>query len=226
MSDIVIRCAGLGKTFRDDTHDLEILASVDFEVEAGSTVSITGASGCGKSTLLSILGGLDAPTRGEVWVDGVPLHATAERDLAGFRLSSVGFVFQFHYLLKDFTALENVAMPALVAGTPRRDAEARARELLAEIGLAERTDHHPAKLSGGERQRVAIARALVNGPRVVFADEPTGNLDERSALGAEELLFDAVSRRGATLVLVTHDPRLAARASRRYRLHEGELVAI
>ncbi|MCX7025726.1 MAG: ABC transporter ATP-binding protein [Spirochaetes bacterium] len=223
MSEMVLRCIGLGKTFAGDAEALEILRDVNLEAEAGSTISITGASGCGKSTLLSILGGLDAPTKGEAWVDGIPLHSTPERDLAGFRLSSVGFVFQFHYLLKDFTAMENVAMPGIVAGLSRPRAYERAEGLLTEIGLADRASHYPSKMSGGERQRVSIARALMNEPSIVFADEPTGNLDERSARSAEDILFGAVAKRGTTLVLVTHDLRLAGRAEQRFRLHEGEL---
>jgi lipoprotein-releasing system ATP-binding protein len=226
MNEAVIRCSMLSKVFYADAETLTILSNLDFTVERNATVSITGQSGCGKSTLLSILGGLDGPSSGELWVDGVALHQTPERHLAAFRLKSVGFVFQFHYLLKDFSALENVALPAIIGGSSRADALDRAGQLLSDIGLADRITHYPSKLSGGERQRVAIVRALINEPALVLADEPTGNLDERSAKVAEELLFTAVQRSGAALLIVTHDPRLAELAPLRYRLHEGVLTSL
>lgn len=224
MNDEAITCEGLRKSYESAAEDLEILRGVDLAVPYGQSISITGPSGCGKSTLLSILGGLERPSSGLVRVCGVDLSSTGKDELAGFRARSVGFVFQFHYLLKDFTALENAMLPAFMLDGRREEAERKALPLLEAVGLADRLGHVPAKLSGGERQRVAIARALVNSPRLVLADEPTGNLDRASALAVEELLYDVVSRRGATLVLVTHDEALAARSPVRYALRDGVLV--
>ncbi len=224
MSDDVIVCRGVRKVFASEAEDLEILRGVDLSLPSGAIASITGPSGCGKSTFLSILGGLDRPSAGEASVAGVDLIRADEAGLSAFRATAVGFVFQFHYLLKDFTALENAMLPAHMLTGNRAEAIGRARELLEAVGLGGRLDHVPAKLSGGERQRVAIARALVNAPGVVLADEPTGNLDRQSALAVEDLLFDLAARRGATLLVVTHDPGMAARADRRYILSDGTLV--
>jgi lipoprotein-releasing system ATP-binding protein len=202
-----------------------VLHDLDLSIEPGSRVAITGASGCGKSTLLSILGGLDKPSGGSLRVGGLHLEALAERELTDYRAGTVGFVFQFHYLLKDFSALENVALPAYMRGEKKAVAYERARVLLSDMGLGDRLDHLPGALSGGERQRAAIARALINKPSLVLADEPTGNLDAVSAKAVRELLFGLSCRYGTTLVLVTHDPEFAAQADQRYVLEDGKLRA-
>ncbi len=223
MSDAVISCSGLAKTFSTAAESLHVLEGLELEVLKGERVAITGSSGCGKSTLLSILGGLDRASSGSIEVCGWDLSAIPERGLSAFRAQAVGFVFQFHFLLKDFTALENVALPAYMRGESRKSAYARAASLLRDMGLGERLDHIPAKLSGGERQRAALARALINGPALVLADEPTGNLDAASAASVSELLFGLSSAYGTTLVLVTHDASLADGADRRLRLAGGKL---
>jgi len=223
MSEPIIVCEALSKTFRTDAEELRILRSIDLSVEAGSTASITGPSGCGKTTLLSILGGLDSPGGGTVRVGSWNLHELGEEGLSEYRSAYVGFVFQFHYLLKDFTALENVALPAYMRGGSKAEAFSRAATLLADLGLGDRKNQYPGKLSGGERQRAAIARALVNRPAVILADEPTGNLDEANARIVEDLLLGLAARYGTTLVVATHDTRFAARTDSRFRLTEGEI---
>jgi lipoprotein-releasing system ATP-binding protein len=223
MSEPLVQCLGLEKTFTSAAEELHVLRGLDLSVEPGSRIAITGASGCGKSTLLSILGGLDRPTGGTLRVGDVQLESIAERDLTDYRATKVGFVFQFHYLLKDFSALENVALPAYMRGEKKSEAYAKATALLADMGLSERLDHLPSKLSGGERQRAAIARALVNGPSLVLADEPTGNLDSASSRSVRDLLFGLSGRYGTTLILVTHDTFLAAGADIRYVLEDGRL---
>ncbi len=223
MNDVIVRCRGLHRSFESGTERLEILKSVDLELKKGERASITGPSGCGKSTLLSILGGLDRPSGGFVQVGGQDISIADEHSLSGFRARYIGFVFQFHYLLKDFTALENAMLPAFMVGGDRKAAEDKARTLLEAVGLGDRLNHIPVKLSGGERQRVAIARALVNDPELILADEPTGNLDEASSLVVEDLLFAMVERCGSTLLLVTHDQHLAGRAGRRFILSEGRI---
>ena len=224
MNDDVILCVGVRKTFHSAAEDLDILRGIDLRLSRGECASITGPSGCGKSTLLSILGGLDAPSGGRVVVGGTDLSDASEGELSGFRTSVVGFVFQFHYLLKDFTALENTMLPAFMATGDRRHAEALALPLLEAVGLGDRLHHVPSMLSGGERQRVAIARALINKPAIVLADEPTGNLDRASAGIVEELLFQMAARTGTTLLVVTHDQGMAERAGRRFVLSDGVLL--
>jgi lipoprotein-releasing system ATP-binding protein len=224
MNDPVLHATGVSRTFVTAAETLTVLRSVDLEVPAGVTVAVTGESGCGKSTLLSILGGLDRPTSGRVVAAGRDITDLGEDELSGYRNTGVGFVFQFHFLLKDFTALENVLLPAMMGREPTASLRKRAGELLEEVGLADRRDAWPLSLSGGERQRVAVARALMNRPPVVLADEPTGNLDEGNAAHVEEMLFSLVRRHGTTLVLVTHDEALAARADTRYLLAGGVLV--
>ena len=223
MSEPLVECRGLEKTFANAAEELRVIYGLDLSVETGSRVAITGASGFGKSTLLSLLGGLDRVTGGSARVGAWRLDTIPERDLTEFRGKEVGFVFQFHYLLKDFTALENVALPAFMRGERRKDAYRRAAALLADMGLEERMDHVPSKLSGGERQRAAIARALINEPSLVLADEPTGNLDAASAKSVKDLLFGLSGRYGTTLVLATHDPVLASEADLRYELRGGKL---
>lgn len=226
MSDVVLSLRDVSRVFSTEAEDLHILRSVDLDILSGRSSSISGPSGCGKSTLLSIMGGLDRPSSGTVMAGQLDLGKATETQLASYRSTVIGFVFQSHYLLKDFTALENAMLPAFMLSGDRPGSERAARELLDAVGLSARLDHTPARLSGGERQRVAIARALVNSPSVVLADEPTGSLDEDSARTVEELLFSVVAERGASLVLVTHDPRLAGLAEVRYQLRNGTLATV
>jgi lipoprotein-releasing system ATP-binding protein len=198
---------------------------VDLEVAGGDTVSVTGESGAGKSTLLHILGGLERPTRGSVRLAGAEIDRLDDRALSALRNRWVGFVFQFHHLLMDFSALENAAMPLLLAGEERGRAREAARAVLERVGLGGRLGHRPRQLSGGEQQRVAVARALVHEPRLVLADEPSGNLDERNSELLHGLLFELVRERGVALVVVTHDRDLAGRTGRRLRLEDGVLRA-
>ncbi len=223
MPGATISVRGLTHRYRGGDGGLLVLDGLDLEVEAGGYIAITGASGAGKSTLLSILGGLDKPQSGEVMVDGADLHRLSRNGLADFRRESVGFVFQHFGLLDTLTAAENVALACALAGVSARAGRKRATRLLADVGLAARDDHRPAALSGGERQRVAIARALVNEPRLVLADEPTGNLDDDSTDRIVDLLESLPHAHGCTLVLVTHDRRLAARADVQYHLVDGRL---
>ena len=223
MNEAIILCQGLRKIFSSAAEELHVLKSVDLSVEAGSRIAIMGASGSGKSTLLSILGGLDLPSGGLASVSGWELSRMPERRLSEYRASTVGFVFQFHYLLKDFTALENTALPAFMRSGNRKAAFERAAALLRDMGLGDRMDHYPSQLSGGERQRAAIARALVNSPPIILADEPTGNLDAANSHTVRELLFGLSGRYGTTLVVVTHDLELAGGADIAYRLADGTL---
>jgi lipoprotein-releasing system ATP-binding protein len=192
-------------------------------VEAGSRVVIIGESGCGKSTFLNIIGGLESPSSGSVRAGPYEVHSLTERELPAYRGSYLGLVFQFHYLLKDFTALENVMLPALMRGMSGKEARDRARSLLVDVKLESRATHYPAQMSGGERQRAAVARALINEPHLVLADEPTGNLDPENAETVRDLLFSVVSCHNKALILVTHDRQMAAMASRCYRLEGGRL---
>lgn len=203
--------------------ELRVLRGVDLRVHVGEAVSVTGASGAGKSTLLHLLGALDRPTSGEVFVDGTPLSGLDDEAVCGIRNHHVGFVFQFHHLLRDFTALENVMMPRLIAGRTRPEAEHGARRLLDSVGLGERLEHRPWQLSGGEQQRVAVARALANGPVVLLADEPSGNLDRRTSEQLHDLLFQLKDDHDLAMVLVTHNRALAARADRVLELDNGIL---
>ncbi len=211
----------LYKTYQGPHDKVEVLKGLDLEVDSGDTVAILGASGVGKSTLLHILGALDKPSQGRVMVDGQDIFQMDERGLAAFRNRHIGFVFQFHHLLPEFTALENVMMPALIARQDQGAARKAARGLLAEVGLDHREDHRVSQLSGGEQQRVAVARALVLGPRILLADEPTGNLDERTGDKVHELLVRLNCERGLTTLVATHNERLAAALSRRVRLADG-----
>jgi lipoprotein-releasing system ATP-binding protein len=225
MNDIIVSCRDIRKTYETGSERLEILRGIDLTVRHGDRISISGPSGCGKSTFLSILGGLDKASAGIAEVCALNLSRANEEQLARFRSSQIGFIFQFHYLLKDFSALENVMLPNFMSGNERHLAESKARPLLEAVGLGDRLHHIPARLSGGERQRVAIARALINDPQLILADEPTGNLDEHNARLAEDLLFRLVEDRGVTMIMVTHDPRLADRATHRLNLAEGKLAA-
>lgn len=218
-----LQVRGLGKRVGLPSGELTILDGVDFSIAKGEAVAVVGASGSGKSTLLSLMAGLDSPSRGEVMLDGEPLSSLDEDGRARVRGAKVGFVFQSFQLLPALTALENVMLPLELRGD--RDPESPARAILARVGLAHRLDHYPRQLSGGEQQRVAIARAFVTRPAVLFADEPTGNLDTRTGLAIVDLLFELNTQAQTTLILVTHDERLAARCGRTLRLDSGRLVA-
>ncbi|MCA9751036.1 MAG: ABC transporter ATP-binding protein [Gemmatimonadetes bacterium] len=226
MSDRAIQAIELRRVFRSGPQTLEVLGGVSMEVRPGEMVAIVGPSGSGKSTLLHCLGGLDRPDAGEVRIGNDDLATLSDRELARVRNRRVGFVFQFHHLLPDFSALENVMLPSLVGGAPRAEAEARAKRLLEDVGLGARLAHAPGELSGGEQQRVAVARALVNEPDVVLADEPSGNLDPRSSASLHELLEQLRRARGVALVVATHDPSLASSADRALGLRDGRLTAI
>jgi lipoprotein-releasing system ATP-binding protein len=219
-----VEVRGLTRTFVHGGRTLSILRGIDFTLQPGEMVAVVGASGAGKSTLLHILGTLDLPTTGQVLIDGVDVTRLADAELAGFRNRSIGFVFQFHHLLPEFTALENTMMPALIQRVPFGQAERRARAVLTEVGLAERTTHKPGELSGGEQQRVALARALVLEPALLLADEPTGNLDTHTGEQVHELLYDISRARGTTMLIVTHNPQLAKRMPRRLHMIDGRLA--
>lgn len=221
---MLVELRDVTKTYRTGAEAVQVLRGISLDVEKGKVVSVTGESGSGKSTLLNVIGGLDRPDGGSVTVGGYRVDALTEEEITHYRSRSIGFVFQFHYLLRDFSALENVSLPAIISGETPRSARARASELLAEVNLGERLNHLPAELSGGERQRVAVARALINGPLLVLADEPTGNLDEDNSRLVQDLLFRVVRDHGSTLVLVTHDPAFSQRGELHFRLEHGRLV--
>jgi lipoprotein-releasing system ATP-binding protein len=211
------------KSYVSAAETLQILRGTSFSLAPGSSLAVMGQSGSGKSTLLNILGGLDRCDSGSVKIAGQEITGLPERDLSLFRQRKVGFIFQFHYLLKDFTALENVMIPAYMAGLGKKEALEKARRLLVDVNLEERLGHYPSQLSGGERQRVAVARSMVNDPALILADEPTGNLDARNSQVVTELLYGEAERRGKTLIVVTHDEGVASRAKVRFNLENGVL---
>jgi len=222
-SSTIIEASGISRGFRQGPKRVEVLKDIDLQVPAGTSIAIVGASGAGKSTLLHILGGLDRPDQGEVFVDGKSLWQMSERERGDLRNSRIGFVYQFHHLLPEFTAMENVAMPLLIRGEPTAVAAQRATDILEIVGLGQRLDHKPGELSGGERQRAAVARALVGKPACVLGDEPTGNLDERIANQVFDQLLELNTELNTSLILVTHDMHLAAKMNQQFELHLGGL---
>jgi lipoprotein-releasing system ATP-binding protein len=226
MSDsngMVIQATGLSRGFRQGPKRVQVLSDVDLQVPPGTSMAIVGASGAGKSTLLHLLGGLDRPDEGEVLIDGQSIWRMSDRERSDLRNARLGFIYQFHHLLPEFTAVENVAMPLLIRGVATAEAASRAEQLLEKVGLGQRLDHKPGELSGGERQRAAVARALVGDPGCVLGDEPTGNLDERTANQVFEQLLELNTELDTSLILVTHDMRLASRMDQRFELHLGSL---
>ncbi len=220
---IVIEARGISRGFRQGPKRVEVLKDINLQVPAGTSLAIVGASGAGKSTLLHILGGLDQPDQGEVFVDGKSLWEMTERERGDLRNASMGFIYQFHHLLPEFTAMENVAMPLLIRGEPIAVAAQKATDMLEIVGLGQRLDHKPGELSGGERQRAAVARALVGRPACILGDEPTGNLDERIAKQVFDQLLELNTELKTSLILVTHDMRLAAKMNQQFELHLGGL---
>lgn len=222
-NSLLIQCVDLCKTYQEGKLKTEVLNNVAFSMEPGELMAIVGSSGSGKSTLLHLLGGLDAPTSGDVIFKGRSICSMSSGDQADLRNTQLGFIYQFHHLLPDFTALENTAMPLMIGNVKPSEAQERARQMLAAVGLEHRAAHRPSELSGGERQRVAIARALVNNPALVLADEPTGNLDQRTADSIFELLGNLNRQQGTAFLVVTHDLKLARRLDRQLEMRDGHL---
>ena len=223
MSKNILTIKNLEKVYVTDSEELTVLKGLNLSVDEGSKIAIVGESGSGKSTLLNIIGGIDNATSGSVQAGDWEVTNLNEIKMSEYRSHFLGLIFQFHYLLKDFTALENVYMPALIAGVSKKEAIERAKALLSDVGISDRINHLPSQLSGGERQRVAVARALINDPNLILADEPTGNLDPANAQKIGELLFSMADKYKKTLILVTHDMNLAAKGDSQFRIVEGRL---
>ncbi len=223
MTTGLLHCQQLVKTYTEGPNDVSVLEGINLDISVGERVAIVGSSGSGKSTLLHLLGGLDLPTSGSIWVDGQELSGMSDKSRGDIRNQYLGFVYQFHHLLPEFTAVDNVAMPLLIRGEDSKQARDKASSLLVDMGLENRLSHRPAELSGGERQRAAIARALVTEPSVVLADEPTGNLDEKTADAVFNMMMELNQRVGTALVMVTHDKSLAAKMDTIYHLELGHL---
>jgi lipoprotein-releasing system ATP-binding protein len=226
MNNYVLECRQVAKTYLDGAAKIEVLRDMNLQVSPGEMIAIVGTSGSGKSSFLHILGGLDQPTEGEVWLQGHQLHALTENEKCQLRNRHLGFVYQFHHLLPEFSALENVGMPLLIGGVEPKDIAERSAHLLEQVGLKDRRQHRLGQLSGGERQRVAIARALIANPLCVLADEPTGNLDPRNAERVLELFFNLQQTHRTSVVMVTHDPNIAKRAQRVLKIEDGKLVTV
>ncbi|MCG2838526.1 lipoprotein-releasing ABC transporter ATP-binding protein LolD [Photobacterium sp. WH77] len=226
MSDSLLVCQHLSKVYREAQLETQVLNDISLQIEAGELVAIVGSSGSGKSTLLHLLGALDAPTAGDVYFKGQKLNGMSANKQARVRNQDIGFVYQFHHLLSDFSAEENVAMPLMIGGVSAAAAKEQARQILAQVGLSHRTSHRPSELSGGERQRVAIARALVNKPALVLADEPTGNLDHKTALEIYDLMRKLNQESGTAFLVVTHDNELAGKLDRCLHMQDGQLAAL
>lgn len=224
MSKIIIE--NLYKKYQNGNEELSILTDLSLKVESNTKIILTGNSGSGKSTLLNLISGMDKLTSGTIIVNNKYVHKMDEKLLSKYRAESIGLIFQFHYLLKDFSALENVMMPAYMTGVTKSKAMEKARELINEVGMSHRMHHFPSQLSGGERQRIAVVRSLINDPGIILADEPTGNLDDNNSKIVEDLLFELVSNHGKTLVMVTHDIDLAARADVHLKLENGKLTTL
>ena len=221
--DILLKVSNIVKNYISGAETLHILKGIDLEIEKGLSAAIRGISGSGKSTLLNIIGGLDRADEGKVYVENEEITSLSEKEMSMYRSKRVGFIFQFHYLLKDFTALENVMLPAFIAGIKKKEAINRAKALLAEVNLENRLNHFPSQLSEGERQRVAVARSMVNDPVLILADEPTGNLDSQNSDIVAELLYESAQKRDKTLIVVTHDLKVAGRAQKHFVLENGFL---
>ena len=224
MNDAIVDCCSLGKSYHEGNTPIDVLTGIDFSIHAGDRIAIVGPSGSGKSTLLHLLGGLDKPTRGKVLIKGTDWQAIGERQRCRLRNQNLGFIYQFHHLLPEFSALENAAMPLLLADISVKEARKRATLMLEQVGLAARIHHKPAQLSGGERQRVAIARALIHNPHCVFADEPTGNLDQSTAVKVFDMMLNLNKHCNTALVIVTHDTQLAAQMDKVMLLQQGKLT--
>lgn len=226
INEAVLRCVDLGKRYVEGPEIVEVLSGVNLDLQPGERISIVGNSGSGKTTLLNLLGGLDTPSQGGVWLAGEELSRLGEKARGLLRNRAMGFVYQFHHLLPEFSALENVCMPLLIGATPISEARERAAQLLKRVGLGHRLSHKPAELSGGERQRVAIARALINQPKVVLLDEPTGNLDQHTAHSIQELMLELSDSLSTAFLIVTHDLALAAQMDRCLKLADGQLADV
>lgn len=224
MSKRIVQIENLEKTYKTESERLTILSGLNFSVDFGKKISIVGQSGSGKSTFLNILGGLDSPTSGKVVCCGFDLSSLDDERVCEYRSKFLGLIFQFHYLLKDFTALENVFMPALMAGVPKKEAMKKAEAVLVDVGMKDRMSHLPGELSGGERQRVAVARSLINDPSLILADEPTGNLDSKNSKEIVDLLKVSNKKYGQTLVIITHDENIALQADRIIAIEDGRIT--